>query len=127
MLTKGQVFEVNGKEFIFISTMRGVTKAFKPSNGTIVRFRVNFNDPKHSGAITILDEKRLDLIEELQEKLENLEDRARLFKKGDKFIGENNNTYTFIEWKKTRFVAIDNQGNEYSMKSAFIKNILEEN
>ncbi len=91
----------------------------------------NKSNGKHylvTGRVEVLNEIDLDTVNELEEKAINDYIQFRKVQKmeaGQLFIGSDDQEYIYQKFNRTRFVFEDLQGNSFTGKPQFVKNILE--
>ncbi len=119
-LKLGQVIIMNGKEYVFIEPKR--TRAVVCERGSTKEFLIK-------GYVEVSEEKDEDTINRIEEEAIRDYLQERKIKKmirGQCFIGEDDEEYSYVKFNKTNLVCIKlSTGEKYSAKPKFVKTILE--
>jgi hypothetical protein len=125
----GQIFEVQNKEYGFLKlTQNKCVQALDLERGVAVQFKMKASkeylipqlemETNYEISKETVDFRKKQLNQELES-----HDAMKSMKRGDKFIGHDGNTYTFIEVKRTRF-SCERNGETYNAHPGFIKEVL---
>ena len=125
-LKVGSVFKVKGKRYAFSDfTSRGLVICYDLRTRKMVKFNGNLTYERLQDSLT--GEISQDGLEQIRlAKQKEIHNRMLINKieEGQKFLGNDNKEYTFVELRRTRFVMKDFLGNQYTAKPGFIKKLI---
>jgi hypothetical protein len=122
----GQIFKVKDEEFGFVGlTTRKCVQAYDIAGEKGVQFKMAYSKEVLIPMLETdfnprISQDAVDYAAQMQDKEYKRQGLMYSLRRGDRFIGQDDKIYTFIEVKQTRF-ACERDGQSFTAQAGFIK------